>query len=126
MSRYEGASTEKANIIGVDLAKHVFQVHGACRDGSVAFRKKISRHIWICRSSFGCRGSLSSGLSGGSGLNLGPECLAIRPVPEPPRIGIDRQRDHPVDLALNAARPHSPSCRRSRPHLGLSLWTSGR
>jgi hypothetical protein len=40
---YEGASMEKANIIGVDLAKHVFQVHGACSDGSVAFRKKISR-----------------------------------------------------------------------------------
>jgi len=34
---------EKVNIIGVDLAKHVFQVHGACADGSVAFRKKISR-----------------------------------------------------------------------------------
>jgi transposase len=34
---------EKVSIIGVDLAKHVFQVHGACADGSVAFRKKISR-----------------------------------------------------------------------------------
>jgi transposase len=34
---------EKATIIGIDLAKHVFQVHGACADGSVAFRKKISR-----------------------------------------------------------------------------------
>jgi hypothetical protein len=34
---------EKASIIGVDLAKHGFQVHGACADGSVAFRKKISR-----------------------------------------------------------------------------------
>jgi transposase len=34
---------EKATIIGVDLAKHVFQIHGACADGSVAFRKKISR-----------------------------------------------------------------------------------
>ncbi len=34
---------EKATIIGVDLAKHVFQVHVACADGSVAFRKKISR-----------------------------------------------------------------------------------
>ncbi len=34
---------EKATIIGVDLAKHVFQVHGASADGSVAFRKKISR-----------------------------------------------------------------------------------
>ena len=34
---------KKASIIGVDLAKHVFQVHGACADGSVAFRKKLSR-----------------------------------------------------------------------------------
>jgi transposase len=34
---------EKASIIGVDLAKHVFQVHGARSDGSVAFRKRISR-----------------------------------------------------------------------------------
>ena len=34
---------EKANIIGLDLAKHVFQVHGARSDGSVVFRKRISR-----------------------------------------------------------------------------------
>jgi transposase len=34
---------EKVSIIGVDLAKPVFQVHGACADGSVAFRKKLSR-----------------------------------------------------------------------------------
>jgi hypothetical protein len=30
---------EKASIIGVDLAKHVFQVHGACADGSCAVAK---------------------------------------------------------------------------------------
>ena len=30
-------------IIGVDLAKRVFQLHGAKADGSVAFRKKLSR-----------------------------------------------------------------------------------
>jgi transposase len=34
---------EKVSIIGVDLAKHTFQVHGARSGGSVAFRKKISR-----------------------------------------------------------------------------------
>jgi len=32
----------KATIIGVDLAKNVFQVHGAVADGSVLFRKKLS------------------------------------------------------------------------------------
>ena len=33
----------KVTIIGVDLAKNVFQVHGAGADGSVLFRKKLSR-----------------------------------------------------------------------------------
>ena len=30
-------------MIGVDLAKHVFQLHGAAPDGSVKFRKKLTR-----------------------------------------------------------------------------------
>lgn len=30
-------------IIGIDLAKNVFQLHGAQRDGQVLFRKKLSR-----------------------------------------------------------------------------------
>ena len=34
---------EEVSIIGVDLAKNVFQLHGAAADGSVAFRKKLSR-----------------------------------------------------------------------------------
>ena len=34
---------EKVSIIGLDLAKNVFQAHGARSDGSVAFRMKISR-----------------------------------------------------------------------------------
>lgn len=33
----------KVHIIGVDLAKRVFQVHGAYADGSIAFRRKLSR-----------------------------------------------------------------------------------
>ena len=33
----------EVTIIGVDLAKRVFQLHGASADGSVAFRKKLSR-----------------------------------------------------------------------------------
>jgi transposase len=38
-----GRPWRRLGLIGVDLAKHVFQVRGACADGSVAFRKKISR-----------------------------------------------------------------------------------
>ena len=34
---------EQVSIIGIDLAKRVFQAHGAAADGSVAFRKKLSR-----------------------------------------------------------------------------------
>jgi len=34
---------EKANIIGLDLAKRSFQAHGAQIDGGVAFRRKLSR-----------------------------------------------------------------------------------
>ncbi len=33
----------QATIIGIDLAKNVFQLHGAASDGSVVFRKKLSR-----------------------------------------------------------------------------------
>ena len=34
---------DKVSIIGIDLAKRVFQSHGAAPDGSVVFRKKLSR-----------------------------------------------------------------------------------
>ena len=34
---------EQVSIIGIDLAKNSFQLHGARADGSVAFRKKLSR-----------------------------------------------------------------------------------
>ena len=34
---------EEVSIIGVDLAKNVFQLHGASADGSVVYRKKLSR-----------------------------------------------------------------------------------
>jgi transposase len=33
----------EVSIIAIDLAKHVFQLHGACSDGRPAFRKKLSR-----------------------------------------------------------------------------------
>ena len=39
----EEASMEQVSIIGIDLAKNSFQVHGARSDGSVAFRRKLTR-----------------------------------------------------------------------------------
>jgi transposase len=35
-------------MIGVDLAKHVFQVHGASMSGQVRFRKKLTRQRFQC------------------------------------------------------------------------------
>ncbi len=34
---------KQISIIGVDLAKKAFQLHGAAADGSIMFRKKLSR-----------------------------------------------------------------------------------
>ena len=39
----EETSVSKVSIIGIDLAKRSFQLHGAGADGSVIFRKKLSR-----------------------------------------------------------------------------------
>ena len=33
----------EVTIIGLDLAKNVFQAHGAAADGSVVFRRKLTR-----------------------------------------------------------------------------------
>lgn len=41
------ASKEKVSIIGLDLAKRSFQMHGACADGAVAFRRKLSRDRFL-------------------------------------------------------------------------------
>ena len=34
---------DKVTVIGVDLAKSVFQLHGAAADGRPVFRKKLGR-----------------------------------------------------------------------------------
>ncbi len=38
---------ETVTIIGIDLAKRVFQAHGATSDGTVAFRKKLSHSLLL-------------------------------------------------------------------------------
>lgn len=38
-----GNAGRRPSIIGVDLAKNVFQLHGAAADGTVLFRKKLTR-----------------------------------------------------------------------------------
>ncbi len=64
----------EATIIGIDLAKRVFQLHGARNEGSVVFRKKLSRGQLprSLHSSPRCRdrhGSLRDGAWLGSGIS---------------------------------------------------------
>ena len=40
----EEASVTEVHIIGLDLAKRVFQAHGAASDGTVVFRERLSRN----------------------------------------------------------------------------------
>jgi hypothetical protein len=37
---------EEVSVIGLDLAKNVFQAHRAAQDGSVVFRRKLTRGHW--------------------------------------------------------------------------------
>lgn len=39
----ERASMKEVSIVGLDLAKRVFQVHAAGSDGGVVLRRKLSR-----------------------------------------------------------------------------------
>ena len=39
----EEASVGNVSMIGIDLAEHVFQLHGSAADGTVLFRRKLRR-----------------------------------------------------------------------------------
>lgn len=57
---------EEISTVGVDLAKQIFQVHGATADGRVLFREKLSRsqfpEIYGRTSAvFGCHGGVCYG-----------------------------------------------------------------
>ncbi|MFN3315049.1 MAG: hypothetical protein ACK46Q_16530 [Hyphomonas sp.] len=47
---------KEVSIIGVDLAKQVFQLHGATEEGEVVFRRKLSRKQFLAfmQSQPGC------------------------------------------------------------------------
>ena len=42
-SHLREASVSEVSVVGLDIAKHVFQAHGADASGSVVFRKEIAR-----------------------------------------------------------------------------------
>ena len=53
-------------MIGIDLAKNVFQVHGALLSGEVKFRRKLSRQHFLVCSRAGRFDSRNGGLRDGS------------------------------------------------------------
>ena len=103
---------EKTIIIGLDLAKNVFQAHGARADGSVAFRKKLTRNqvlpffaeqpvclvaMEACASAHHWARSIR---------DLGPEVRLIPPIYVKPFV--KRQKNDSADaeaIAEEASRP---------------------
>lgn len=74
-------------IIGIDLAKNVFQLRGMVSDGSVAFRKKLSRAKLLpfiaehptCLVAMDCAGAHHWGREIGKlGQDGAPYCPSVR------------------------------------------------
>jgi transposase len=108
----EEASMEEVSIIGVDIAKHVFQVHGARADGSVAFSKKLSRSKLLAflnlkpRCLVAMEACASSHHWGRQIEALGHQVRLIAPVYVKPFV--KRQKNDAADaeaIAEAAARP---------------------
>ena len=82
----EEASMEQVNIIGIDLAKRSFQLHGARADGSVAFRRKVSRErlLYILGAQQRCVVAMEACASahywGREILKLGHEVRFVPPI----------------------------------------------
>ena len=73
------------SIIGIDLAKRSFQVHGAKADGSVAYRKKLSRGKVLSfsphsRVASGDGGAEAAPITGAGIVTLGHEVRLVPPI----------------------------------------------
>lgn len=103
---------KEVNIIGIDLAKRVFQVHGAAADGSVLFRKKLSRaqvlEFFACQSAciVAMEACASSHYWGREISKLGHDVKLIPPIYVKPFV--KRQKNDTADaeaIAEAASRP---------------------
>jgi transposase len=119
----EKASMEKATIIGIDLAKRVFQVHGAAQDGRPVFRKKVSRAQFLgflakqspavvameaCATAHGWGRAISG---------LGHEVRLIAPIYVKPFVR--RQKNDAADAEAIAEAASRPTMRFVAPPKGL-------
>ena len=103
---------EQATIIGIDLAKRIYQVHGAARDGRPVLRKKVSREQLLSllaqqpRSLVAMEACATAHFWGRAIGELGHEVRLIPPVYVKPFV--KRQKNDAADaeaIAEAASRP---------------------
>ena len=77
---------EEVRVIGIDLAKRSFQVHGAKADGSVAYRRKVSRGKLLVFLAMQPKGTVAMEACGGAHwwgrkiMALGHEVRLVPPI----------------------------------------------
>ena len=111
----EEASMEEVNIIGIDLAKRSFQLHGARADGSVAFRRKVSRErlLYILGAQQRCVVAMEACASahywGREILKLGHEVRLVPPLYVKPFV--KRQKNDAADAEAICEAAQRPTMR---------------
>ena len=95
---------EQVSIIGIDLAKRSFQLHGARADGSVAFRRKVSRErlLYILGAQQRCVVAMEACASahywGREILKLGHDVRLVPPIYVKPFV--KRQKNDAADAEV--------------------------
>jgi transposase len=106
---------EKATIIGIDLAKRAFQLHGVTREGRAVFRKKVSRGQLLSflsaqpRAVVAMEACATAHDWGRSIAELGHEVRLIPPVYVKPFVR--RQKNDAADAEAIAEAASRPSMR---------------
>jgi transposase len=111
----ERASMNEISIIGIDLAKRVFQLHGSSADGSVIFRKKLTRAqlLPFLASAPACIVAMEAcGTAhywGREAAKLGHEVRLIAPIYVKPYV--KRQKNDAADAEAIVAAATRPTMR---------------
>ena len=106
---------EQVNIIGIDLAKRSFQLHGARADGSVAFRRKVSRErlLYILGAQQRCVVAMEACASahywGREILKLGHDVRLVPPIYVKPFV--KRQKNDAADAEAICEAAQRPTMR---------------
>ena len=106
---------EEVSIIGIDLAKRSFQVHGARSDGSVAFRRELSRAKVLAflvsqpRCTVAMEACASAHHWGREMMRLGHEVKLVPPVYVKPFV--KRQKNDAADAEAICEAAQRPTMR---------------